>query len=226
MQPTKHKGGGGAHAIRSARSASMVVPWSSPLRMHVSRSAGWRTATRLAGKWFVFARKKKNEKAAWRETMASPLGESSLFFSLSFSFSFFLSLSLSRSLFLSLSLSLSQGALMQKQCRVNAYPYGGPTDFVSNCIQLGGWDLWSIVTEESTHNPPGAPKASPMPENWRHASRTTINQQVLEHDDDDWMQNCTRTWTARKSTDTIPDTRDVLRPLSLTIDCWRSSSLS
>ena len=39
------------------------------------------------------------------------------------------------------------------------------------------------------------------------------------------MQNCTETWTARKSSDTIPNTRDVVRPISLTIGCWRFSSM-
>ena len=135
--------------------------------------------------------------------------------------SLFLFLSLSQSL----SLSLSRDTHTQKNCRVNAHPYGGPTDFASNCIHLGGWDSWSIITAESTHNPSEPPKASPLPENWRHASRTTINHSELEHDDDDRMQNCTETWTARKSSDTIPNTRDVLRPISLTIGCWRFSSL-
>ena len=63
----------------------------------------------LAGKWFVFARK-KNERAAWHETMASPGSPlsllSSLFLFLSFSLSLSLSLSLSPLSF-SLSLSLS-----------------------------------------------------------------------------------------------------------------------
>ena len=146
---------------------------------------------------------------------------SPLFLSLSLSLSLSSFLSLSQSL----SLSLSRDTHTQKNCRVNAHPYGGPTDFASNCIHLGGWDSWSIVTVESTHNPPEPPKASPLPENWRHASRTTINHHELEHDDDDRMQNCTETWTARKSSDTIPNTGDVLRSISLTIGCWRFSSL-
>ena len=104
----------------------------------------------LAGKWFVFARK-KNEKAAWRETMASPGSPLSplfpLFLFLSFSLSPSLSLSLpplSLSLFVSFSLSVSQSLSLslkghtQKNCRVNAHLYGGPTDFASNCIHLGG----------------------------------------------------------------------------------------
>ena len=49
----KRKGGGSALAMRITRSDSMV-PWQSPLRMHASPSAVWRTVTRLAGKWFVF----------------------------------------------------------------------------------------------------------------------------------------------------------------------------
>ena len=51
-------------------------------------------------------------------------------------------------------------------------------------------------------------------------------QHGIEHDDVDRMQNCTETWTARKITDTTPDTRHVQRPLSLTMNCWRSSNLS
>ena len=220
-----------------------MAPWYSPLRMHVSPSAHRCTVTQLAGKWFVFARKKWKSSLERNDGKSS--GESSLSFllslslslpppppppspfpSLSLSLSFFLSLSVSLHLSPSLSLSVSRSrAHTQKHCQVNAHPYGGPTDFASNCIHLDGWDSWSIVTEESTHYPPKAPEASPLPKNWRHASRTTINQHELEHDDDDWMQNCTETWTARNSSDTIPDTRDVQRPLSLTRGCWRFSSL-
>ena len=190
----------------------------------------------------LFSRAKNEKAGSLGAKRWQVLGVLSLLSSLSFSFSPSLSLplslslsSLSLSLSLlfslslsqSLSLSLSQGTHThtQKNCWVNAHPYGGPTDFASNCIHLGGWDSWSIVTVESTHNPPEPPKASPLPENWRLASRTTINHQELEHDDDDRMQNCTETWTARKSIDTIPNTRDVLRPISLTIGCWRFSSL-
>ena len=156
--------------------------------------------------------------------LSTPPPSFSLSLSLSLSsLSFFLSLSQSFSHVLSLSLSLKGHT--QKRCRVNAHPHGWPTDFASNCIHLDGWDSWSIVPVESTHYPPEAPKASPLPESWRHASRTTINQQELEHDDDDRMQNCTETWTARNSSDMMPDTRNVLRPLSLTRGCWRFSSL-
>ena len=189
----------------------------------------------LAGRWFVFARKKMKKQLGAKRWQV--LGVLSLLSPLSFSFSpslspplslsSSLSLSLSLSSFLSLTQSLSVKGHTQKNCRVNTHPYGGPTDFASNCIHLGGWDSWSIVTVESTHNPPEPPKASPLPENWRHASRTMINHQELEHDDDDRTHNCTgtETWTARKSSDTIPNTRDVLRPISRTVGCWRFSSL-
>ena len=209
--------------------------------MHVSPAAPQCTVTPpIGGESGLFSRAKKwksslarNDGKSWESSLSS-LPSLSLFLLLSLSLSLYLSLSslslsLSLSSFLSLSLSLSvslsQGTHTQKNYRVNAHPYGGPTDFASNCIHLGGWDSWSIVTVESTHNPPEPPKASPLPENWRHASRTTINHQELEHDDDDRMQNCTETWTARKSSDTIPNTRDVLRPIRLTIGCWRFSGL-
>ena len=210
--------------------------------MHVSPAASQCTVTpHIGGKVVCFRAQKKMKKQLGAQRW-QVLGVLSLLSSLSFSFSPSLSLSLSLYLslpslslslslssFLSLSLSvsqsLSQGTHTQKNCRVNAHPYGGPTDFATNCIHLGGWDSWSIVTVESTHNPPEPPKASPLPENWRHASRTTTNHQELEHDNDDRMQNCTETWTARKSSDTIPNTRDVLRPISLTMGCWRFSSL-
>ena len=140
--------------------------------------------------------------------------------SLSLSLSLSITLCLSLSLSVSLSVSLKGHTPTQKRRQVNAHPYNGPTDFASNCIHLVGWDSWIIVTVESMHNPPEAPEASPLPENRRHACRTTTNQQELEHNDDHRMQNCTQTWTPRKSSDTIPDTRDVQRPLSLTIGCW------
>ena len=214
--------------------AHACEPGRAPVHCHTTH---WRESG-------LFSRTKKKMKKQLGAKRWQVLGVLSLLSSLSFSFSpslslplslslsplsFSLSLSLSLrfslSLSLSLSVSLSQGTHTQKNYRVNAHPYGGPTDFASNCIHLGGWDSWSIVTVESTHNPPEPPKASPLPENWRHASRTTINHQELEHDDDDRMQNCTETWTARKSSDTIPNTRDVLRPISLMIGCWRFSSL-
>ena len=159
---------------------------------------------RLAGKWFVFGR--KNEKPAGAKRWIVLFGSliSSLLFSfslslflppppLSISLSSFLSLSPSPSLFLSHTVSLSRGTHTQKHGRVNAHSNDGPTDVASNCIHLVGRDSWSIVTVESTHNPPAAPKASPLPENRRHASRTVINQHELEHDDDHRMQNCTQT---------------------------------
>ena len=210
--------------------------------MHVSPASPQCTVTRsIGGKVVCFRAQKKKMKKQLGAKRWQVLGvESSLsslpslshslllslslslsLSPLSFSLSSFLSLSLSQSL----SLSLSRDTHTQKNCRVSAHPYGGPTDFASNCIHLGGWDSWSIVTVESTHNPPKPPKASPLPENWRHASRTTINHQELEHDDDERMQNCTETRTSRKSSDTIPNTRYVLRPISLTIGCWSLSSL-
>ena len=182
----------------------------------------------------VFFRAQKNEKQLgakrWQFLWGSLL--SPLFsLSLSLSLSLFLFLSFSFSLSITLSLSLSQPLSLSLKGHTHTETLSSQrsslwwADFASNCIRLDGWDSWSTVTVESTHCPPEAPEASPLPENWRHASRTTINQQQLEHDDDDRMQNCTETWTARNSSDTIPDTRDVLRPLSLTRGCWRFSRL-
>ena len=117
-QPTIKERGEEAH-MRSAvqglpqwwrhDSRRCACMWARPLPSALSHHP-------LAGKWFVFARAKKNEKAAWRETMASPGSPLSplfpLFFFLSFSLSPSLSISLSLppplSLRFSLSLSLSQ----------------------------------------------------------------------------------------------------------------------
>ena len=151
-------------------------PWQGPVHCHTTH---WRESV-------LFSRVKK-----WKSSLARNDGKSwesslsSLSFSLllslplslslsPLSFSLSLSLSLRFSLSLSLSLSLSQGTHTQKNCRVNAHPYGGPTDFASNCIHLGGWDSWSIVTVESTHNPPEPPKASPLPiDDMRVGQRST-----------------------------------------------------
>ena len=113
------------------------------------------TVTRpIGGKVVCFRAQKMKKQAPWRETMASPGSPLSPLFSLFLFLSFSLSpslylsplsLSLSLSLPFSLSLSVSQSLSLKghththrKNCRVNAHPYGGPTDFASNCIHLGG----------------------------------------------------------------------------------------
>ena len=101
------------------------------------------TVTRMAGKVFVFARKKKRKSSLAQNGVMSSWGVFSL---LSFSppppppptlsLSLPIFLSLSQSLSLSLCLSLSRGTHTLKHRRLNALPYDGPTDFASNCIHL------------------------------------------------------------------------------------------